>query len=293
MAYNATGWYGLVAARTYLRLRPEVNILIIDSDDTVGGVWSEKRLYPNLVAQVKHGLFNYTDTPMPTRGATKNDMVTGEMIHRYLQTYAEDHDLLRRIRFNTFVETVERGENGWRLRFKDSEDTVETEKLLVATGVTSIPNLPHLDINDNSIPVVHSKDLGVSWQALELKDIQRVVVLGAAKSAYDAVYLLLTMGKKVTWVIRPHGAGPLAILPSELFRYFNSIAVASTRLMTYLSPSILNTEGYLASFFQRSTVGRWATGRFWDVINYVSGVHAGYNTTDHVAGLKPEIGGKG
>ncbi len=290
---TSLGWYGLVSARTYLRLRPEANLLIIDSDDTVGGVWSQKRLYPNLVAQVKHGLFNYTDTPMPKRGATKNDMVTGDMIHKYLQTYAEDHDLLRRIRFNTFVETVERSETGWKLHFKDSPGTVTTEKLLVATGVTSIPNMPELEVNDNSIPVIHSKDLGVSYQGLESESIQRVIVLGAAKSAYDAVYLLLTMGKKVTWVIRPHGAGPLAILPSELFGYFNSIAVASTRLMTYLSPSILNAEGPLAHFFQRSVVGRLFTGAFWDVVNYVSGSHAGYSRKDHVADLRPEIEGKG
>lgn len=39
-----TGWYGLVAARTYLRLRPAANLLIIDSDSTVGGVWSKDRL---------------------------------------------------------------------------------------------------------------------------------------------------------------------------------------------------------------------------------------------------------
>jgi cation diffusion facilitator CzcD-associated flavoprotein CzcO len=51
-----TGWYGLVAARTYLRLRPAANLLIIDSDNTVGGVWSKDRLYPNLVAQVKLGV---------------------------------------------------------------------------------------------------------------------------------------------------------------------------------------------------------------------------------------------
>lgn len=51
-----TGWYGLVSARTYLRLRPDVKLLIIDSDNTVGGVWSKDRLYPNLVAQVKLGV---------------------------------------------------------------------------------------------------------------------------------------------------------------------------------------------------------------------------------------------
>lgn len=51
-----TGWYGLVTARTYLRVRPDIKLLILDSDSSVGGVWSEKRLYPNLVAQVKLGV---------------------------------------------------------------------------------------------------------------------------------------------------------------------------------------------------------------------------------------------
>lgn len=56
MLRDPTGWYGLVAARTYLRLRPETNLLILDSDNTVGGVWSKERLYPNLVAQVRLGV---------------------------------------------------------------------------------------------------------------------------------------------------------------------------------------------------------------------------------------------
>ena len=56
-----TGWYGLAAARTYLRLRPAANVLIIDSDSTVGGVWSRDRLYPNLVAQVRLGVSGYDD----------------------------------------------------------------------------------------------------------------------------------------------------------------------------------------------------------------------------------------
>jgi hypothetical protein len=50
------GWYGLSAAKTYLRLRPDLRIQIIDNDTSVGGVWSRDRLYPNLVAQVKLGV---------------------------------------------------------------------------------------------------------------------------------------------------------------------------------------------------------------------------------------------
>ncbi|TAQ86979.1 hypothetical protein B7494_g4682 [Chlorociboria aeruginascens] len=293
VAIIGAGWYGLVAARTYLRLQPNVNLVIIDSDTSVGGVWSEDRLYPNLVAQVNLGLFNYTDTPMPAAGVTSKRQVTGRMIHNYLQKYAEDHDLLKRVRFSTFVEKAERCSRGWRLHFRDSIETIETEKLMVATGVTSIANMPEYVPVDVSIPVIHSKDLGASFDYLKDNNaIQRVIVVGAAKSAYDAVYLLISMGKKVTWIIRPDGAGPLAILPSELLGFWSSIGVASTRMMTNLSPSIFNTKGTLYNFFQKSTVGRWMTGKFWDVVAALSDSHAGYNAGDHVAALRPEVDGK-
>ncbi|KAI0157188.1 FAD/NAD(P)-binding domain-containing protein [Hypoxylon sp. FL1284] len=295
VAIIGAGWYGLVTARTYLRLRPATNLIIIDNDRTVGGVWSKDRLYPNLVAQVRLGLFNYSDTPMgPNGGDPKDPRVTGEMIHNYMQKYAEDHDLLRRIRFNTFVSGATQCSTGWRLTLRNSEDVIETEKLMVATGVTSIPFTPKLlDGSDGSVPMIHSMDLGSSFNALRSEKIQNVVVVGAAKSAYDAVYLLLTMGKKVTWVIRSDGAGPLSILPFLILNCINSIAFASTRLMTHLSPSILNTSGNLYWAFQRSALGLWIVGAFWHFLNYVSGVHAGYRKGDHVAKLTPEIDRQG
>jgi dimethylaniline monooxygenase (N-oxide forming) len=269
-----------------------VNLLIIDTDSTVGGVWSEERLYPNLVAQVNLGLFNYIDTPMSAEGVNSKRQVTGRMIHNYLQKYAEDHDLIRRIRFNTHVDKVERSPRGWRLHFRDCDDLLDTEKLMVATGVTSIPSMPEYVAEQVQVPVIHSRDLGQSFSELQQNKYQHIMVVGAAKSAYDAVYLLLTMGKKVTWVIRPNGTGPLAILPSDLLGYWTSIGVASTRLMTGLSPSILNTHGLLYSLFQKNPLGRWLTGMFWDLVAHLSDLHAGYDEGDHVAGLRPEIDGK-
>ncbi|KAF2965679.1 hypothetical protein GQX73_g7898 [Xylaria multiplex] len=290
VAIIGAGWYGLVAARTYLRLRPSTKLVIIDSDSTVGGVWSKDRLYPNLVAQVRHGLFNYSDTPMPRNGGNPKDpKVTGEMIHDYLQKYAEDHELLGHIRFNTFVTDAKQFEGGWRLSLKGTSEVIETEKLLVATGVTSIPNLPDLDLSASSLPIIHSRDLGTHYQAIGDEAIKEVVVVGAAKSAYDAVYLLIKMGKKVTWAIRSEGGGPLAILPYKVLNMINAIAFASTRLMSHLSPSILNTKGALYKVFHKTRPGRWCIGRFWDFLDFNSSVHAGYAKGDHVALLKPEI----
>ncbi|KAJ8124101.1 hypothetical protein ONZ43_g106 [Nemania bipapillata] len=290
VAIIGAGWYGLVAARTYLRLRPSTRLIVIDSDNSVGGVWSKDRLYPNLVAQVRHGLFNYSDTPMPRNGGNAKDpKVTGEMIHDYMQKYAEDHDLLRRIRFNTFVTDAKQVEGCWRLSLKGTDEVIETEKLLVATGVTSIPSLPDLDLSASSLPVIHSRDLGTHYQEIDDESIKEVVVVGAAKSAYDAVYLLLKMGKKVTWAIRREGGGPLAILPYKVLNMINAIAFASTRLMSHLSPSILNTEGLLYKAFHKTSAGRWCVGRFWDFLDLNSSIHAGYSKGDHVAMLKPEI----
>ncbi|KAI1101539.1 FAD/NAD(P)-binding domain-containing protein [Jackrogersella minutella] len=294
VAIVGAGWYGLVAARTYLRLHPTADVIIIDADNTVGGVWSKERLYPNLVAQVRLGLFNYSDSPMsPNGGNTKDPSVTGDMIHDYLQKYAEDHDLLRRIRFNTFVTDAKQISDGWRLSFRDTDDQVEAAKLMVATGVTSIPYLPKFKDSDGKIPVIHSRDLGASFEKLQNDSIRDVIVVGAAKSAYDAVYLLIRMGKKVTWVIRKEGGGPLAILPFRILNMVNTVAFASTRLMTHLSPSILNTKGPAYWLLQRTGLGRWCVGRFWDFLNYISGVHAGYGDGDHVEKLTPEIDRQG
>ncbi|GAP83080.1 putative flavin-binding monooxygenase-like family protein [Rosellinia necatrix] len=290
VAIIGAGWYGLASARTYLRLRPETNLIIIDSDNSVGGVWSKDRLYPNLVAQVRHGLFNYSDTPMPRNGGNPKDVkVTGEMIHDYMQKYAEDHDLLRRIRFNTFVADAKKTDGGWRLSLKGTDEVIETGKLLVATGVTSIPSLPGLDLSESAVPVIHSREIGTNYKRFADDSIKEVVVVGAAKSAYDAVYLLLKMGKKVTWAIRREGGGPLSILPYKVLNVINAIAFASTRLMSHLSPSILNTEGPMYRMLQGSSPGRWCVGRFWDFLDLNSSVHAGYGKGDHVALLKPEI----
>lgn len=61
LTVSITGWYGLAAAKTYLTLQPTANVLIIDDDSSVGGVWSQKRLYPNLYAQVKLGVSGSLD----------------------------------------------------------------------------------------------------------------------------------------------------------------------------------------------------------------------------------------
>lgn len=280
-----------MAARTYLRLEPETDLMIVESDKTVGGVWSKDRIYPNLVAQVKHGLFSYSDTPMPKEGVTSHDLVTGYMIQNYLEKYAETHDLLRRIRFNTWIEKAERSARGWRLTVKSSGVVIDTKKLILATGVTSVPSVPEFKTERPTVPLIHSRDLAGAVKTLGSDDIQNTIVVGASKSAYDSVYLLLSMGKRVTWLIRPDGAGPMPIMPTEMLG-MNAIATGSTRLMSYLSPSMHNSTGALSTFFQRTILGRWITGKWWDLVTNLSNRDAGFADGGTIAALKPAVSDK-
>lgn len=133
---------------------------------------------------------------MPKEGVTNHNMVSGDMIFKYLDKFADDHDLKHRIRFNSWVSNIERRPSGgWRLTVNGS--IVETAKLIIATGVTSVRNSPSFQVKDDAVPVVHSIDIAKNVPNFDRA--QNFLLIGAAKSAYDAAYLLCSMGKNVTW----------------------------------------------------------------------------------------------
>ena len=68
---------GLVFAKTYLELAPDTDLIIVDEGKSVGGVWSEERLYPDLYAHVSHPLFEYSFYPMPKEGVSKDGFISG------------------------------------------------------------------------------------------------------------------------------------------------------------------------------------------------------------------------
>jgi hypothetical protein len=97
------GWHGLIAAATYLALAPETKLLIVDDGMSIRGVWSAEHIYPNLSAQVGHGLFEYSFYPMKNVGLTKDRYIPGSTIHEYLRSFAEDHGLVDRILLDQFL----------------------------------------------------------------------------------------------------------------------------------------------------------------------------------------------
>jgi dimethylaniline monooxygenase (N-oxide forming) len=71
------GWTGLIAAKTYLDLAPDTDLLVVDNESSIGGVWCKERLYPDLYAQVSHPLFEYSFYDMPKEGITSDGFLSG------------------------------------------------------------------------------------------------------------------------------------------------------------------------------------------------------------------------
>ncbi|CAG8960046.1 hypothetical protein HYFRA_00013234 [Hymenoscyphus fraxineus] len=278
------GWNGLISAATYLKLAPSTNLIILDDGSTIGGVWSKEKIYPNLFAQIGHGLFEYSFYPMKKENISKDRYIPGETIHNYLNSFAVDHGLSMRTRLRNSVTTAEKEGDGWRLRIEGKPDIV-CEKLIYATGATSKPYVPKWPSEGFTKPIIHSSDVGQNLSALQ--NLSHATVVGGAKSSYDTVFMLLKAGKKVDWIIRADGSGPLAIMPPRMFKIFNTVDIMATRAMSKFSPCIMQTKGIWYRFLQRTKVGRACTKVFWRNVTRIADIHAGYSKSENAAKLRP------
>ncbi|KAF4990932.1 hypothetical protein FGRMN_8170 [Fusarium graminum] len=280
------GWYGLMAARTFLELAPETNLVILDDGKTVGGVWSNERIYPSLFAQISHPLFEYSFYPMPKDDISPDGFVSGRTIQKYLEAFTRDHGLIPHLRLETRVERVRRGcDEGWILDIKDGS-ALACKKLIYATGANSSPIIPNWPREGFEKPVIHSLDIG-KYQSYMTSDVQSAVVVGRSKSSYDAVYHLLRSGKRVNWVMRDGESGPFSIYGPTFMGLWNIADHISTRFASGFSPCIMSTSGFCYNFFQRTSVGRMITNLYWRTANYVSVAHAEYWRSSNAEKLRP------
>jgi len=143
-------------------------------------------------------------------------------MHEFFKAYAQQFDVLRRIDFETEVLEITRLEEtqGWNVRVQtpSGEETMQTKKLIIATGVTNRPHKPPIDGAEHfDGPIIHSAELGKqSGTIVKDPQISTVTVLGGGKSAYDAVYLAAMAGKDVAWIVRKSGKGPSWVFPSHV-----------------------------------------------------------------------------
>ena len=273
------GLQGLAAAKTYLQIEPSVSLLIIDSNETVGGVWAKENIYPGLRSNNLLGTYEYTDFPMTEEfGIKREEHIPGETVYEYFRQYAKKYDLTRRILSRSKARSAEKTRDGWTLTVSngwlpesDRSQTVTCSKLIVATGITSSPAPINFKGQEKfKAPVINFAHFRQEASHLLAEcSCRHVAVYGGSKAAYDAVYMLASKGKHVSWIMRASGHGPTYMAPAHVylgpFRCWLE-KLTTTRILTLFSPCVWGQRdgfGYIRSLMHGTGVGRWLVSKFW------------------------------
>lgn len=297
VSYIFLGWFGLAAAKHYIQLHPNDRVAVIESASSCGGTWAEHRLYPGLKSNNMVGSYEYPDFPMSedTYGVKSNDHIPAATLHRYLTDYSRYFGVFDRVTFNTSVDTIERDtDRGWKVHTLSgkSHAVVETKRLILATGLTSSPNVPTYPGQESfDAPFFHAKDF--RSQADTLKNSKNVTVIGGAKSAFDVSFGYVQAGVTVDLIIRPDGNGPVWLSPPFVTPLKKKMEeLLHTRCLTWFSPSPWGDEdGFWLprKFLHGTKIGQVLAHNFWHALSSDIIEMNGYD--DHhypsLAALKP------
>ncbi|KAF3920265.1 hypothetical protein AA313_de0208425 [Arthrobotrys entomopaga] len=274
------GWHGLAAAKIYLDLYPDGDLLVLDANSSIGGVWATDNFYPALRTQNTLGSFEFSWYPLTTAefGVQAGQHIPGQVVQKYLQRVADKFGIASRLRFRTKVVSATPDANGgWLLETEGptGAHSISCAKLILATGVTSAPKI--LRIPGSEVfkgPLVGYKELSDPEKSIFITDpsIETVTVIGGSKSGHDAVFWSARAGKKVNWVVQRSGYGVFWMTCANT-RFFGQKFIvermATTRLFSLFSPCIWgDADGYSWPrwFLHRTWLGQLLVGLFWNIM---------------------------
>lgn len=184
---------------------------------------------------------------VPKEAPKLHDTFEAKYVTQYLEDYIDSHvyngtSIRSRIRLNAEVCSVEKIRTGWILQVNGVVSLkLRCSKLAVASGLTSLPNLPNFPRSrDWTAPILHHRDFGVHAKAILAASsaYQNITILGGGKSAADMVYGSIKAGKNVNWIVRRTGEGPgIFMNPATTGRYRNNAEAGTTQNSTVLNPS--------------------------------------------------------
>lgn len=197
----------MAAAKQYHCIRPNDGLAVFDSQSSLGGTWADERLHPGLKSNNLLGTYEYPDFPMES-GRFKvqpGEHIPGDVVNAYLKAYAIEFGIHDYIRLGTRVTSAEHQPGGgWILTAIDAkgeECKVFSRRLIVATGLTSEPFIPHIKGQETfGGAIFHGKDFLQNRDTLETA--KSIAIVGGSKFSWDAVYSFAKAGVKVHWVIR-------------------------------------------------------------------------------------------
>lgn len=281
------GLYGIQATRTYLDIHPDARILLFEAAKTVGGVWSSERNYQHFWTQLPVGMAEFSDSTLPPVEDKDRyyDLFPARHVTAYLENYIDTHvyngqTLRSRILTCTWVSNIKREAGRWHVT-ADNQKTYIAPRLIDATGLTSIPNMPEIPGMPQFQGVaLHQKELGQS-DFISQDRLRDVVVIGGGKSGADAAYTAAKAGKNVTWIIRQSGAGPAAFVKAEGDGPFkNSSESLYTRFSMTFTASLWNEDTWWTKFLMRTRLGRLLVTSFWAFLDGQAAAAANFRRPD-------------
>ncbi|KAJ5660123.1 hypothetical protein N7507_006574 [Penicillium longicatenatum] len=298
-----TGLGGLAAAKTYLELSPQANLILIEKRATLGGVWAQENCYEGLKTNNLHGSYEFSDFPMDAKkyGVGDGEHIPCATMHRYFCDFADHFDIRRRVRFNTNVLEVEQLEDGWMLSTEMTDNAQQRlaaykcKKLIIASGLASTPRPISISgQQDFDRPVIsHARLLDKGAELASDPKIESVTVVGASKSGYDAVYLMASHGKKVQWVVRKSGGGAVWMMqPWVNITWMRAKleSLATTRFYSWFSPCIWGDNdgfGWIRRILHGTRVGRFLVHHFWEKMRMDAIELNGYRKEASIKHLEP------
>lgn len=202
------GVSGLVAAKTFLE--EGYKVTVFEKQKGLGGVWEKSRAYPGISVQNPRDTYAFSDYPMPS---TYPEWPSGEQICAYLESYAENFNVLPVIHFGAEVVKVERTSlefPKWKVSVNFDENSneksisqnYEFDFVIVCNGIFSIPHIPSFagmkEFRASGGKVLHSSTFKHESEI----EGKRVVVVGFGKSATDIATVAATKAKECTLIFR-------------------------------------------------------------------------------------------
>lgn len=289
------GVHGLAAAKVYIELHPTEDIVVLEGNSSCGGTWAADRLYPGLKSNNLFDSYEFPDFPMEPKlyGVQPGQHIPGTVLHQYFTDFARHFNILKRIRFNTKCDVLQPAEaGGWVLEVTSNKglETLRSRKVIVATGLTSQPNLPQYRGTDQfAAPLFHAKDFCTMRDTL--KTAKQVVIAGGAKSAFDVAYAYVEAGAHVDLVVRDAGNGPVWIAPAWVLGGKKRLEkLLNVRLLTQFSPCPfggLDGLGWIRRFLHGTAVGRFMVDKFWGALGGEVLEVNGYARNDELKKLEP------
>lgn len=228
-------------------------------------------------------------------GVKEGQHIPGATLNRYLTDFAKHFGIYERSKLNTKAEEIlPNSTGGWQIKTttpSGETETIETKRLVLATGLTSEPNIPqYKGQEDFTPPFFHAKDFHAREDLVG--QAKSVIVVGGGKSSYDVSYAFATMGNAtVDMIIRPTGQGPVWLAPpyvTPLKRKMEELL--HTRALTWFAPCAWGDEdgfGISRSFLHKTPIGRFLVENYWNTMTADLEEANGYHEDAEVFKLKP------